>query len=196
MTNPWDARNDPVNEDVDSVYICTDPRLNEKDEVTHYEVTLHLSKDRSVALQDQEAREFSEAISEAAARAEYDASVLRQTRSISDLKTAYAIVSSLRADRAPVGSWGGVTFRDGVGLVNKDGAEEDMDFRPFVSIFLDDKEWAQWDVDDAHVAASQVADGRIVARLDTAYLKKLKEVVGVNEDVATSVIATLGEHRR
>ncbi|MFJ4960219.1 hypothetical protein [Streptomyces sp. NPDC088739] len=70
---------------------------------------------------------------------------------------------------------------------------EDLD--PFVSIHLDQKQVGQWTTADARPHALFVMETIEAARLDTAYLRHLVDVLGLDLNTATAMINDLARFR-
>lgn len=161
-----------------------------------YVVTLEVSADRVLTLTPTLAVAYASAVLAAAARADYDAAVLRQLTSADGLgvdhRTAAGLLAdSVRPDRPPLPdpTDGMLTLTPGVSLT------PDRQLRPFLVVNLDGQPAGQWTPDDARAHAMTALEAVAVADLDAGYYRALIGPVGTDPDAARRVVDNLAEFR-
>jgi hypothetical protein len=171
-------------------WVQTEPDVNGT-----YFVSLQIDEDEdhSYGFTRENALQYAAYVHEAAARADYDASVIKQLLSIElDQFVAIKFIEELRKDRPPLDDkWPlilepGVAHRTGEGfLIVKNGWEADKTGEPF----------GQWTPGAARSHAAHVLEALAVADLDAGYLRQLIGVIGIEKDLARNMVNDLGAHR-
>lgn len=152
-----------------------------------YMVTIEADDDTVRALTPSEAVAYATDVLAAVARAEHDAAVARQMSHVMDMTAAAQMVKDLRADRppldpaatAPIGLECGVT----------------KELFPFLIVSVNGKPAGQWTMQDAREHAFIVLTSVTVADLDSAYLRLLTGMVGIDKATAFNVVEDLTKYR-
>lgn len=152
-----------------------------------YVVTLAMSPDFILTLTPVRASAYASALLAACAQAEYDAAVFAQITSRLGLGVdeAVLLVQAMREDRLVIEA-SGIVFVGGVSERKK---------HPYVHFLKDGELIGQMDVPSARRHALHVLEAPAAADLDALYLRVLRSLIGVPEDVGRSVVANIGEHR-
>ncbi|MEV4122877.1 hypothetical protein [Micromonospora sp. NPDC049645] len=160
-------------------------------------VEVHADGDWSFALDRDRALAYVATVYDAAARAEYDAAILRQltSRGLSREVVGEVIIKDLRPDRPPLNdaATAPLTFTPIVSEVSG---------HPFVHVHVHGRSarepqfLAQWKPASARQHAGHVLDALAVVDLDAGYLRALVGVIGIDAPRARAVVATLADHRR
>lgn len=168
-----------------------------------YQVTLHLSDDVSVALDEAAAVAYALAVLDAAEAAEHDAAVLRQLTSIRPaavseeqaVRQAGPVIDVLRERRRVRATGTPLTLVPGVSRDATPGPGEPA-WRGFLVVKVNGQAVGQLDVLPAQqhalyvmLAVSAVADDRL-------YQQVLTDVVGVKDYIAAKLVAELGQFRQ
>jgi hypothetical protein len=171
--------------DQEAVWIKSEP-----DENGAYHLYLELGPDDVAPLNAATAYGWARQVLSAVAQAEHDAAVIAQVRSLGmPVESAAAIVSGLRADRAPsipVDAVPGLALVPGVSSITGRG---------FLRLERHGKPVGQWEVQDARVHALAVIEALEVTTLDSAYFRALTGRIGIDRNRAMQVIGDLGRHR-
>jgi hypothetical protein len=159
------------------------------DDENGYVVTIEASDDRARILNPVEALVYAGGVLTAAARAAYDAAVLKQMvqKLELSLEAAAQVIVDLRKDRPPLDP--AATYP----LILESGAT--MAFKPFVKVLVEGQEQGQWSVEDAREHALRVLESVAVADLDSAYLREMIGTLGVSKSTASQCVEDLGNYR-
>jgi hypothetical protein len=154
---------------------------------TGYVVTLDASDDNTRILAPAEALAYAAGVLAAAARAEYDAAVLKQITGKKlglSLEAAFALIETMRKDRPPLhpSATRPFTFHPAVTMAGK----------AFLRVECEGEEPSQWTPHQAREHAMWVLESVAVADLDSGYLRTL---VGSSRDTATQVVDDLANYR-
>lgn len=178
-------RQDPGPDSLNAVWIKSEP-----DEHGRYHLYLELGPDDVTPLDVTAAYGWAREVLSAAAAAEYDAAVLAQLAAIGlDDGHAVTIVTALREDRAPyvpVGAVPGLALIPGVSHRNRLG---------FLRLERHGQPVGQWELGDAREHALAVIEALEVTVMDSAYLRALTGIVGVDRTRALAVVTDLASHR-
>ena len=170
--------------DDEGLWIRTEPTLDGK----AFVVTLSIDQDFAVTLTPTRALAYASALLAAVADAEYDAAILGQLtgrRLGLAIATASQLIVDMRAER-PTRTASGLTFVPGVSRRAQ---------HPFIILEREGKSIAQLEVSSARRHAMHVLEAPTGADLDAAYLKVLRGQVGLDENVARSVVEDIVHHR-
>lgn len=172
--------------DDEVMWIRTQPSQDGK----RYVVTIEASQDRALTLTPANAMLYAGAVIEIAERAEYDAMVAKQLRSL-DVEEDHVLhmVSDLRNNRTPVNR------RIFGGHLNFDGGVSLFTGEPFLTIFVDGKPAGQLSPLAAKRHALGVIEAVKAAELDEVYYRLLRKNIGLNETVARNVVSDLASLR-
>jgi hypothetical protein len=157
---------------------------------TGYVVTLDASDDNTRILTPDEALAYAAGVLAAAARAEYDAAVLKQItgKKLSlPMAAAAEVIETMRKDRPPLDPrpTRPFTFHPGVTGAGK----------AFLHVDCEGEEPGQWTPKQAREHAMWVLESVAVADLDSGYLQTLVATVGSSRDTATQVVDDLANYR-
>lgn len=158
-------------------------------------VEVNAAGDWSFVLNRERALAYVATVFDAAARAEYDAAVLRQltSRGLARELVGAMIANDLRPDRPPLDDAATAPLRY-TPIVS------DSTRQPYVHVHLhgrgEPQFLTQWRPASARQHAGHVLDALAVVDLDAGYLRTLVGVIGLDAPRARAVIATLGDHRR
>jgi hypothetical protein len=155
-----------------------------------YCVAIGVGDDESWIIDRQMALRHAATTIEAVARADYDASVMRQLTSLGiEPANAGFVVADLRADRPPLDyeSTAPLSFEPGVSHRNGRG---------FVTILLHGDRIGQWELDDARHHALACLEVVAAVELDAAYRRALVGIIGLDDGRARAVVGDLAEHRQ
>lgn len=169
--------------DEQMIWVRTEPSVDG----TTYVASVEFSGDRAIVLTPERATAYTRAVLDAAGRAEYDSAVFDQMKSKVEVDAVAQVILDLRKDRPPLDVEATAPLRLDPG-VNSKG-------KPFLGLFVDDKQIGQWDVDDARQHAMHVMEAPLAADLDAAYRRVLMGMVGLDRAVAENVVDDLGKHR-
>ncbi len=173
-----------VNEDVDSVWIKSEP-----DENGRYHVYMETGPDQSIPLDADAAYGWAREVLSAVAQAEHDAAVIKQLRRVgTDVDSAAHLVADMRQDRAehiPISVLPGFAIKPGV----------TREAKAFLVIQRNGEPIGQWDMDDARAHALNVLEAIEVAPLDSAYVRILTSKVGISHEVAQTMVHALADER-
>jgi hypothetical protein len=166
----------------EAIWVRTDPT---PDGV--YRVTMTWGDDRALVLDREAAAAHAGEVLAAVAEAEYDAAVVRQLTTLTgDQENALMVVRGLRKDRASAAPTTGLGLVPGVSAFTR---------RAYLKILMDGKPIGQWDPADARQHATFVLEAVRVAELDSAYLRMLRGVVGLDDQTARGTVGGLGQYR-
>lgn len=163
-----------------------------------YYVTVSLDKDIIRSLQPEEALRHASAVLSAVARAEHDAAVCRQLKEAFDgrgvdeneaLQNIARVMQDIRGGRPELDVQGMDPIYLTPGVNTK--------FEPFLHVHeaSDKPPIGQYDMDQARQHAHAALEMSTVADLDSAYLRVLKGVIGLPENVGLNMISELQDHR-
>lgn len=171
--------------DPDAVWIKTEPSLDG----STYVVTIEASEDRAVTLTPDRALRHASEVLSTVARAEYDAAVFAQMSALGNLEPEAVgqLILDLRRDRPNLDPEATQPLRLEPG-VNASG-------KPFLALYLDDRQVGQWGPADARRHALGVIEAVHAADLDSGYYRALTGLVGLEEPRARNVIDDLIKHR-
>lgn len=166
-----------------------------------YAVTVHAPGDRSFALDRARAVDYTTAVYEVAARAEYDAAVFAQLveRGLAPQQVAAFIGTDLRADRPEIdpARTAPLVFTPGVNAAGE----------PFLHVHLhvpvnggrtartSPRPFTQWTPGEAREHAGYVLDCLAAVDLDAGYRRCLVGVIGLDDPTARAVVGSLASYR-
>lgn len=165
----------------EAIWVSTDPT---PDGV--YRATLTWGEDHALVLDQEAAATHAREVLAAVAAAEYDAAVVSQLTALTDQDSALHMVRELRKDRAAGSTSTGLELVPGVSAFTG---------QAYLKIVLDGKPIGQWDPDDARQHAMYVMEAVQAAELDSAYLRLLRGVIGLDEQTGRAAVAGLRKHR-
>lgn len=169
----------------DAIWIKTEPSVDG----STYVVSVEFSDDRAIVLTPERVLRYATTVLGAAQRAEYDAAVFAQMRTlVTDDRAVAELITDLREDRPPLDD----AATAPLGLVpgvNREG-------KPFIAVHIDGKHVGQWDVPDARSHALHALETVEAAELDGHYFRALKGLVGLDENRARQVVEDIGRHRQ
>lgn len=168
------------------IWVRTDPGIDGV-----YRPAIDFDDDNAYQLDEKSALAYVMEILRAVAYAEYDAAVLAQMTKVSEGKAegpelAVSIVQDLREDRPETTGVTPLRVIPGVSQATRE---------PFLRIEIDGRPVGQWTPQDAREHALIVLESVIVADLDSAYLRMLRSLVGLEEDRARTVVGDLQNYR-
>jgi hypothetical protein len=167
------------------IWVKTDMPADE----SGFVVTLETDDDTARILTPADALNHASGILAAVARAEYDASVLRQMTEGLDLplETAGQMVGDMRADRPPLDPalTAPIELTPGV----------NANLAPFLMLSLHGALVGQWTMADARSHALAVIEAATVADLDSAYFRTLVGMIGIDKGRARRTIDDLVNYR-
>lgn len=152
-----------------------------------YRAVLEIGDDIAHPLPPATAHAVADSILAAVAAAEYDAAVLRQWAHIADDGGTLGarLVAMLRRDRPPIDWPTPLTLEPCISA--RTG-------RPFLTVHIAGTPVGHWALDDARALAVGVLEAVAAADLDSAYLRALRTLGGVDENCRAAV-ADLEQHR-
>lgn len=149
---------------------------------------------------------YADAILCAASAAEYDTAVLRQMQSFFKMSTedAASMVIEFRKHRPPLldpfarasaHGQGAKRAIRATGILSMEPGVSAFTGEPFIALFVRGKQVGQWECAVARTHAMNIMQTAQAAKWDTAYLKYMTNVVGVDFPQATAAVHFLAEHR-
>lgn len=172
----------------DTVWLRSSPDIDGT-----YRLTLEVDQDSAYTLDSATAAAWADYVLATLARADYDAAVIRQLTEVCSAdpeakQIAVQMVGDLRKDRPELTSpLPELVITAGVSVFSGDG---------FLTIRHRGKSLGQWELDDARGHAAGVIEIRHGVELDSAYLRGLIGVIGLDEGRARAVVGDLGKWRR
>lgn len=174
------------------IWIRSTARQGKEGVLAGYDVVIDIGGDRSIALSEDEAFKHARILLRACAMAEYDHSVYQQMLArMDDPDIAYSVVQDLQRDRAPFNP----DFESTKPFTYLPGLARDDARTPLIQLRVDDKPVGLWDLNEARKHAFVLIEAPQAAELDEVYLKVLRGVIGLEEDLARRVVGGLAEHR-
>lgn len=155
-----------------------------------YVIGFHCGPDRAWVLNRDDAIRHAVAVATQAERAEYDAAMITVFHGQLGLPLESAVpflTNDLRADRAAVDDPSALTVSPGVSL--------DGGIHGFLHLHLDGQIVGQWTLADARSYAGDVLQALAAVDNDTVLHRVLVGKVGMDDEKARQIIATLGQHR-
>lgn len=185
---------DDTPEDERFIRVSTDPLL---DGSTAYAVTLDVGPDLSRTLSEPEAIRYARAVLHAAARADYDAAVIRQMLDTVQVPPGHVatLVAELRARRAPLDRAGLEPIELGAHVAAPRLLGDGARVEAFLTVYVNGKGIGQWTTDDARRHALYVLEALSVAQLDGEYVSLLMDRVDLPLGHAHVVVEGLAAHR-
>lgn len=153
-----------------------------------YVITVEYGPDQALGLTTSSAQGYVELVYAAIARAEYDASVIRQMREKlhADNDAVAVVVKGLRARRTKLSPCGPVSLTPGVSR---------RTMEPYLILRYNRDPVGQWTPGEARHHASGVLDAIAVAPLDNVYREVLTDDVGTDAALAAAIIDDLSHFR-